>query len=537
MIILAALSRLGDSYFQAAEKIARTWAERKRWVVAATGLLAVVARLALLPVFPVPTPAVHDEFSYLLAADTFVHGRLANPPHPMALFLDTFHVLQEPTYSSIFPPAQGAFLAIGQTLHLPWLGVLLSVGIMCAAVVWMLQGWFPPVWAMLGGILVVLRFALFSYWVNTYWGGAVAAIGGALVLGAYRRIIHHHRTRDAVILGFGASILANSRPLEGFIFCVPVMVALTAWLFSKTNQTSALARRRMILSFLSVIALLLAFSGYYNWRVTGNILQFPHALYMKQQCNCRVFAWQKPFPPIHYTNAQFEEFYNVRVRDRYAPTWRGWKRRARIGIHASWSLLLGTTLSIAFASLPWTLRDRRVRLLIIQLCCSGIGLLSALYFLPHYVAPLTATVFALVVQSMRHLRKWTIFGKPVGVVATRAIVLAAIANVPVYVWSTLKQPPEPEYWSEKRIQLTQQLEATSAKHLVLVHYSDDHVLDDEWVYNSADIDSSKIVWAREIPGQDPQPLLQYFRGRELWLLDADARPIRLRHVTPEVIPR
>lgn len=190
---------------------------------------------------------------------------------------------------------------------------------------------------------------------------------------------------------------------------------------------------------------------------------------------------------------------------------------------------------MAFVSFPWTLRDRRVRLLIIQLCCSGIGLLSALYFLPHYVAPLTATVFALLVQSMRHLRKWTLWGRPVGVVASRAIVLAAIANVPFYVWGTLKQPPEPDHWAEKRIQITRQLEATSGQHLVLVHYADGHVLDDEWVYNSADVDSSKIVWAREIPGQDLRPLLQYYRRRELWLLDADARPIRLRRGTPKEI--
>ena len=69
------------------------------------GLLPVALRLALLAHHPVPTPDLYDEFGHLLVADTLRHLRLANAAHPMQRFFETFFVLQEPTYSSIYPIA------------------------------------------------------------------------------------------------------------------------------------------------------------------------------------------------------------------------------------------------------------------------------------------------------------------------------------------------------------------------------------------------------------------------------------------------
>src|ERR1700690_2930570 len=97
---------------------------------------------------------------------------------------------------SKYPPGQGMLLAFGQLLGHPWIGVLASAAIMCAAVVWMLQQWLPPTWALLGGILVMLRLATCSYFINSYWGGTLAAIGGALVVGAFPRVMRQFRSWD-----------------------------------------------------------------------------------------------------------------------------------------------------------------------------------------------------------------------------------------------------------------------------------------------------------------------------------------------------
>ena len=152
--------------------------------------LPVALRLLLLARHhPVPSPDVYDEFSHLLVADTLRHFRLANPPHPLHQFFETFFVLQQPTYSSIYPLGQGLALALGWTIfgH-PWAGVVLAVAAFCALCYWMLRGWTTPGWALVGGLLAVMEFGPLSQWMNGYWGGAVAAAAGCLVFGALPRL-------------------------------------------------------------------------------------------------------------------------------------------------------------------------------------------------------------------------------------------------------------------------------------------------------------------------------------------------------------
>ena len=510
--------RFADPLLKRTEDVGAQLAMRKGAVIFGAALLSIVVRLLLLPLAPVPIPNVHDEYSYLLAADTFAHGRLTNPPHQLSVFLDTFQVLQCPTYASIYPPAQGMVLALGQLLGSPWAGVLLSMAAMCAAAAWALQGWLPARWALLGVLIILLRIDLMSYWVDSYWGGAVAATGGALVIGALPRILRRHSLQDSLLLGAGAALLANSRPVEGLLFCLPVAVVLTLRLFSRGSAGCRLNVASALLPAILALVGTAAFIAYYNWRVTGNPVLFPHTLYHRLYWNVPVFFWQSAKPALTYSNPQFTGFFVNWYQQEFLA--RSWARLSLTKCHDGWSFFVGPALSIPFLALPWLVFDRRVRFLILQSLWCGVWLLLVIWFQPHYAAPLTVTIFAVIAQAIRHLRRWKLKSYRVGIFASRLVVVLLVARVLLPGTEIVNGPRRG--WNLSRAQIAGQLRVTPQKHLVIVRYAPDHDVFHEWVYNAAEIDAAKVVWAREIPGRDLTPLLDYYRHRKIWLVDADA---------------
>src|SRR5713101_4226553 len=539
-VIALLFPNAANNFFRRIERSLSRFAERKRLAVIVLFFSVIGVLLLALPLLPVPVPGIHDEFSYLLMADTFARGRLANPPHPMWISFETFHVNWLPKYASMYPPAQGFALALGQLLGHPWIGVLLSGAAMCAAILWMLQGWFPARWAFLGGVLVALKFGFASYWMNSYWGGAVAATGGALVLGALVRIVKRAKIRDAVLLGIGVAILANSRPYEGLLFCVPAAAWFFWWLIGRTKSRQSLrARLRNVLAPLGlVLVLAAAFMGYYNWRLTGNPLLLPHVL-NERTYHYRLFLWDHHKPEVRYRNQQFEDYYNGWERENYGNTWADIVRVSeekliRCGLTYFWcgELLL-------LPALPFLFRDRKMRLLIAAFALVTAGVFAVIWSYAHYAAPLTCVIFALIVQAVRHLRTMRVGQRPVGVALSRTIVLLLVLDTGINAFRGICDPLLwPCQGDPSRTAIAEKLQHTPGKHLIMVRYDkDDHNIHDEWVYNGAEIDSAKFLWARELDPEQNAKLFAYFKDRKIWLVTPDSDNTYLEPYTPPGVAR
>ena len=544
-VLLAFISpELGARWFARSERALAKLARRRGIAVLVVGVTALAVRVALLPMLPIPKPGVHDEFSYLLMADTFSHGRLTNPPHPLWVHLETFHVIQKPTYASMYFPAQGAFLTVGQIIFLhPFWGVWLSAGLMCAALCWMLQAWLPPLWALLGGFLAVIRLATFSYWVNTYFGGTVAALGGALVLGALPRIKRHQRLSDVVLMGLGLALLANSRPYEGFFFAFPVAVALVLWIMCRgIDLTQTL---RQVISPLALILLATAAAMlYYFWRVTGSPFQTPFFVNLATYDPVPYFPWESVKSWPVYPHEIMRRFYTGWLLDYYQFSRSHPIIAVMLKSGVFWCYYLGPVFSIPILMLGMVLPrgfsfkniSRRTRFLLLVAGITFFATLLPVFTNPHYAAPMTCVIYALLLSAMQRMRHWFWQGKATGLALVRSVPTVAVlmfltcatASLLKIHRSSIPQTwcsPYEQAWDRPSIQA--RMEKLPGRHLLLVHYAPEHDPRSSWVTNGADIDGSKVVWANDMGQQQNQELIEYFKDRKVWLVEPDTIPARV----------
>ncbi len=518
LVLAAALLLCVILWRGAVERILRGLAGRTAWCMILLALLPIALRLLLLPHHPVPTPDVYDEFGHLFVADTLMHGRLANLPHPLHQFFETFFILQTPTYSSIYPIGQGLAMEIGRVIFgIPWAGVVLSTAAFCALCYWMLRGWTTPLWSLAGGLLAVIEFGPLNTWMNSYWGGAFAAAGGCLVFGSLPRLRRGADWRVGALLGIGMGICLLTRPYESIF----VLIAVIVYVLPKWRDPALIAA---VIFALPAVGLTLL----QNKRVTGSWTTLPYSLSQKQYGVPAALTFLSNPVPDRALTVQQQLEYKAQLAFRDEPeSIKSYLLRLEFRVRYYRFFFL-PPLFIALLFFLGALKERRLQWMVATLILFVLGINFFPAFQFHYLAPVACLFVLMSVIGLARLHA-------INATASRLLLFLCFAQfsfwyaIHLFDLSAFSIAMRPyETWDglnhdnpARRIAVNRELETIPGKLLIFVRYAPQHIFQDEWVYNRADIDTSRIVWARDLGEPENAKLGAYYPDRTVLLLEPD----------------
>jgi len=307
------------------------------------------------------------------------------------------------------------------------------------------------------------------------------------------------------------------------------------WWAAKTTRFSASVLIRRAIAPAAVLLVAVTFMGYYNARVFTNPFTLPYQVNRETYAVSPVFIWQEPKPEPAYRYQVMRDFYTKWELSEFesARTLPGFLSRTGQKLGIVVSFFFGIALLAPLIMLPRVYRDRRVRFVIVTGVVVALGLSVNAWLFPHYLAPFAGGVYVIFLQAMRHLRHWRPAGQPSGLFLARAIPVICVALVGARLYAeplklTIGRWPAAFTWCGTdpigldRARALATLESYPGRQLAIVRYGPEHIPFDDWVYNAADIDNSKVVWARE--SDTTAELLQYFHDRTAWLVQPDLGP-------------
>ncbi len=521
-----------------------------RYFFPALFCLTFLALLVVTYIYGIPPMWIHDEFSYMLAADTFLHGRITNPPHELPQFFENPHLIISPTYMSKYPPGQPFILAIGILLGHPFFGVLIALSLFISCFTWMLSSLIDKKFIIPIYILMLISLGLSKHWGRSYIIGALPAAAACLMIGTYLYSLKYKIVRGELIFIISCAILSVTRPYEGLILSVMIFLMFIYDICRNNLHLESTAKSLTILSAGGLI--ILAFHAYYNWHITGNTLLIPNRLHIDQYMYAPYLWFQNLLTPEMTPSVKLNHLFHYI-----------WEKNAYDKI-AAMSLIerteflasrINSSPSLIFMLIlaPLALVGRQfdrfaLRLLLIVLVSfllSSLLVWMLLYYIFVTVVAATALNFYLAYRIIKH----RIFTKNWSIITTTAIVPCLIVtglvslNLPLDSFNSIS--------SERKLlsgvhapilhkdELVHNIEAKSPANLVFVRYRDyekynerDELLNRmalyynttvSFVYNSADIDSQRTVFAHDLGAEENRKLIDYYnkkgQNRKLWLLD------------------
>jgi hypothetical protein len=269
-----------------------------------------------------------------------------------------------------------------------------------------------------------------------------------------------------------------------------------------------------------VLAVSIAAVAYVDYRVTGHALTLPYQAHDRQYVVASPFVFVPLSPEPQYRHATMRDFYTGWSVE----TWNASRVEPLVQLLGREYTLIGFFFGVWPVMLPLLLwpfalksTAERAGAVLMGAGFASVAPLAGVF--PHYAAAFAGVFYLRSVQSLSRLSAWR---RPIGPALAAGIVA-------LFIWSgrdsfSTTLAGRSAHFGEDRAAMQRTLAGMPGGQLVLVRYAPGHNTQDEWVFNAAEIDASKVVWAREMGPEQDRPFLEYFRDRQVWLAEPDRTP-------------
>ena len=398
------------------------------------------------------------------------------------------------------------------------------------SVYWMVREWINARYAFIAALIVIVRYGLFSIWVNSYFGVTFTALGGVLLLGGFKAVRSRPSVLTGVVLGLGAVVLMTSRPYEGMVYAVPFGVVLIV----RFIRSTSLERRSLVPAGLAAALLVAAGFGLtlaQNQAVTGDWKVSPYLLYRQTAAQAPVFLVESRDPRSE-SQARYavtrdftswdEGSYNLRE------TWTGIFSTERSRFRKYWTFYVGFALLIPFLVGIYALSEPAILLAAASL---AIGLSIETFDFAHYPAPVFGFVILAIMAGFQWLRQWRPWGFAYGLSLSRVLPLALVIGSVIPLSSALTGWPAFNVnvndsglccWLRPRslhMTVADEVESYEGRNLVIVDSGQEAAAKGPLmvVFNDPNIDDEKTIWIND-DSEFNRLAIDRYPGRRIWRL-------------------
>lgn len=248
------------------------------WLSVVVAVLSIGQSLFVAQFYADMPPAVHDEYSYLFQAETFLAGRLWFPSHEEPRLFDQMHVVNEGHFASRYFPGAGLWMAPFVAMGHPYWGHWLAGAITSVLVFWIGRDLHSNRLGFIAGSLTALApgMGMFS---NLLLAHHPTLIGLFVFLLAFLKMIRTGSGIAATTAGVGLAYAMLCRPATAAGFALPCGIYVAWWLLSKYRGDGAGSIRRCATVVCGLgLPLVIGFAAMFlfNRSITGNGFYSPY---------------------------------------------------------------------------------------------------------------------------------------------------------------------------------------------------------------------------------------------------------------------